>query len=296
MATPYQTLCDLPQLGGDYLDPAHRPSGHPSLTLRCPLVPVETLNEISARTHSLAVADAVIRAGPPAPACNLAVSCPCLACVAVRNDFLAALKSFAPVTNTQSLETSDPPLPVVQAPLPPKELPPLPPSTLPPRFGNSDKKQPSIKIPASVPEHSPLVNNAPLAGEVPINIFDGDIATPSASFRSIDLPLLVNRPLPLLDEESKAASEEPSDGVTHISSCDHQSLPGSASDADWLFTTGTPRPKEDWLYDETDILKPNRFEMDPILTANAVNFDMRSIASDASWIIQDKKGVIRRVI
>ena len=273
MAAPYQTFCDLPQLGGDYFDPVHRPSGHPSLTLRCPIVPVETLNDISDRTHNLALADEEIRARPLNTGCNGAVSCSCDACVAVRREFLAALQSLMPAT----------------APPPPVDSPPRPPSTLPPRMHISDKRTNMVRIPASVPEGSQLVTNAPFAEEVPEN-FSFDNAPSSSSFRATDLPT-ISLPLPLEDEGSIAGSEAPSEVVTHVSSRGHLSIADSAPDAEWLFAAGKPKRKEEWLYDATDVPQPNRLEVDPRLTANAVCFDMHSNASEASWVLPHKSGI-----
>ena len=82
VTTPYQTLCDLPQLGGDYFDNVFRPSGWPSLTLRCPIVPTERMNALIEQLGSLEAADEQIReSNRPTQSpycCNQSLGCQCV--------------------------------------------------------------------------------------------------------------------------------------------------------------------------------------------------------------------------
>ena len=179
------TLCDLPQLGGSFFEPAHRPSGPPSLTLRCPIVPTETLNAISKRTRDLVTADNEIRNNAVAAssnACNGAISCACTACSEVRTDLFSALNrvlSLHPAATSEPAPVLPPctTIALIAPPLP-SEPPARPPSTLPHRMLSTTRKPTRpLVIPAPVPED--VLTNFTFAPMSPI-----------APFRAIDLPLL----------------------------------------------------------------------------------------------------------
>ena len=256
--TPFGTFCDLPQLGGSFFDPPNRPTGLPSLTLRCPIVPTEVLNSISERTRNLSAADSLIRDTAPVPAdrsCNSAISCSCNGCSTVRTDLFNDLNRVllcAPPAN--DIPPVLPPSTVVtEVPPRPLEAPARPPSTLPPRWASSTRSQRTLAIPAPVPE------------EVPTNFsFGPDL--PSAPFRATDLPLNTRHEessdLAILDAADNA-SEAPSDSVSHIS-WDRVSVSASAVGSEWSIAQShqdwhhsAPRQAE-WFFDETNLSTPNR--------------------------------------
>ena len=148
----YTELCALPQLGGDFFDPSNRPSGFPSLPLKCPLVPTSALNAISKRTRDLTVADTEIR-NNVADSCQGSLSCSCGDCASVRNEFLTALRNLSSIA-------SPPPHPTTSVPLPP--------STRPPRFK-------AATAPLAIPEV--------IREDAPANL------PPIAPFLAVDLPL-----------------------------------------------------------------------------------------------------------
>ena len=221
MSTPFQTLCDLPQLGGDFFDTAYRPSSWPSLTfltafsflkklppfingigfadVEVPNRPDRKMNALSEQLGSLQAADEQIRTAPAPYCCNGSIGCQCALCSSVRQDFMAALNRLCPQ--------------LAIAPPPPVELHPLPPSTLPPRM-NAIVKHAARK---------PLNIEAPIPEDVPM-VFS---LSPIAPFRAVDLPLLP-KPVSEVDNQPNAGSETPPDLVSHIS---RDRVPGVRSTA-----------------------------------------------------------------
>ena len=270
-STPYGTICELPQLGGSFFEPAHRPAGIPSLTLRCPIVPTEQMNAISQRTHDLNAADTEIRANEAARSagmCNGSISCPCTSCSGVRSDLLNAFQlalgnSRPTFDNTLANIASSSEI----VPLPPTDEPPRPPPTLPPRMYTPSRAQAKrLSIPAPVPE------------DVPTDFSFGPHSS-IAPFRAIDLPLLSNPRIEgTLGEET--ASEPASESVSHIS---RGRMPGvvSTDGSEWVFAAD--QQNREWLFDETNLSTPTRRDVVIPIPDNTDTFEINTQASEASW-------------
>ena len=247
------------------------------VTLKCPLVPTECMNNLSEQLGSLPAADAEIRAlaesrSTPTPyCCNGAIGCQCKLCSDVRDDFRGLLNRL--LSNTAN------------APPPPTELPPLPPSTLPPRMPTNPCAKPIAK--------KPMTLTVPIPEDVPVNFcfrpndpsrtIDGTDVVPRAPFRAIDLPLLA-QPMLQLEDGSIAGSETPSELVSHIS-WDRVSTAVSRTESDWHVTSARSNAgvRTEWMFDSTDLAEPSRREVCLPIPPNATLFDIASQRSESSW-------------
>ena len=279
-ASTQKDIGDLPQLGGNFMDRVHRPTGLPSLRLSCPIVGTEEMNAISARTHNLTIANGEILQRS-FEVCNRSLSCRCIDCSAVRSDLLNALRFFAPTppaiapvsantTAAAGAVSLDTPSRLELPPPPPAVDPPRPPSTPPPTMARSR----SPRLP-SIVEGDELMSSA----------FGNDTIRLPSTVESLDQrwldahlalgPWSPNSATPF----AQLGTEEPpctdrisgSDRVTHISQTNLSAVdPFSDNEWDWADTT------------------TSHFE-----TRNAVQYDIASdpdnssVRSYSSWNVFD---------